>query len=160
SINDNTNMWNAGNLGDRRPQVKFLWDHHLSDDVVLQVQNGLALADALKNPDLDANGQRDQESFGLPAYEGRLGPIFPSHVENEKVLMGVWTMWANEVMNGTLPAPFLPVAGQTQGVTLSTLQNFTFVTKGVGLDLRLPLAQGLTFQSELFYGQNLGDFRG
>ncbi len=159
SINDNTLMWNAGNMGDRRPQVKFLWDHHLADGAVLQVQNGLALADAVGNPDLEGNGQRDNESFGIPGYEGRLGVVLPSHVEGEKLLAGVWGVLAISRVNGTLPPPAIPVPGQANP-QFSQLTNQRFLTNGIGVDLRLPLVPGLTFQGEAFAGENLADFRG
>lgn len=161
TINDNTLQWNAGNMGDRRPQAKFLWNHHLDKDVILQVQNGLALAAAIGNPDVELNGLRDNESSGLPGYEGRLGLIAPSHVENEKFMAGVWGLLAISRVNGTIPPPPIPVPGQIDPPpTLSKLENFRFLSNGIGIDLRLPIVEDLTFQCEWWYGQNLADFRG
>lgn len=159
TVNDNTNMWNAGNLGDRRPQVKFLWDHKLGGDRVLQIQNGLILADALKNPDLEGNGLRDNEASGIPGYQGRIGWIGPSMVEGEKLICGAWTMLAIDQVNGTLPPPFLPVPGQPNP-QFSQYESYRFLSRGFGLDLRLPIVEDLTFQGEVWYGQNLADFRG
>ncbi len=69
TINDNTLMWNTGNMGDRRPQIKLQWDHDLGGAYRFQLQNGLAMADAINGVDRDGNGLRDNEDFGFPAYE-------------------------------------------------------------------------------------------
>jgi len=159
SSNDNSVFWNAGNLGDRRPIIKFLWAHDLGGERILQVQNALALGDAVKNPDIDNNGQRDQESSGIPGYQGRLGLMLPSHVEGEKLLAGVWGLLAIERTNGTLPPPPFPIPGQADP-KFSQLTNQRFLARAIGCDLRLPLCPGLTFQGEAWAGQNLGDFRG
>ncbi|MCI0705739.1 MAG: hypothetical protein L0241_32155 [Planctomycetia bacterium] len=78
TINDNTLLRNVGNMGDRRPQMKFLWDHDIGNGVRIQIQNGIAVGDAIDNLDLDLNGFRDQEESGLPAYQGRLGVVIPA----------------------------------------------------------------------------------
>ncbi|MFO0845386.1 MAG: hypothetical protein U0797_23885 [Gemmataceae bacterium] len=104
---------------------------------------------------------RDNEASGLPGYEGRLGLIAPSFVDCEKIYAGVWGVLAISRMNGTLPPPLLPVPQQTDPVpAFSQLANYRFLTNGIGADLRLPLAEDLTFQGEMWYGQNLSDFRG
>jgi hypothetical protein len=143
TINDNTLQWNNGNLGDRRPMFKLLWDHDLGGGAVLQFQNAAVLANALDPNDLDGNGYRDNEDSALPGYEGRLGVILPSGlVPCEKVIAGVWGLAAEEVTN-------TPIGGRTH-----------FSSHGFGADLRLPLAECLTFQGEVWHGANLDDFRG
>ena len=142
SINDNTLQWNNGNLGDRRPQFKVLWDHKLDDGWVWQVQNGIALADAINNVDRDGDGVRDNEYSGLPAYEGRTGFIGPSWVDKKKVLGGAWGLVGDQRTNR-------PVAGHRD-----------YISWGYGFDLHLPLTERISFRSEIFHGRDLDDFRG
>jgi hypothetical protein len=142
TINDNTLMWNVGNMGDRRPQIEFLWDHDFGTGYRLQVQNSLVLANAINGNDRDLNGLRDNEASGIPGYEGRLGLVLPSLVPNQSITAGAWGLWAQSVTS-------VPIVGQTH-----------FPTYGYGFDLRIPICQTLTFQSECFHGKNLDDFRG
>lgn len=142
SINDNTLQWNNGNMGDRRPQVKLLWDHKLDEDLILQVQNGIGLSDAINSSDLDGDGFRDNEAGGVPGWESRTGIIAPSWVEKKKVLGGVWSILGNTRVNA-------PIAGRRQ-----------FPLYAFGADLQLPLTEWLMFRSEIFHGANLDDYRG
>jgi hypothetical protein len=144
TINDNTTMWNAGNLGDRRPIMKILYDWKVSDNTVVQIQNGIYLPDAINNRDLDNNGFRDAEDKVLPGYQGRLGVITQSWVCGEKIIGGVWGAYAESHTNTPI------------GLSRRTAFNSSVV----GCDLRLPIVAGLTFQGELFTGRDLDDLRG
>lgn len=159
TINDNTLMWNAGNLGDRRPQFKLMWDHDLGGGQVLQLYNAIVLADAINNADLDGNGLRDQEDFGVPGYQARAGLVLPSHVEKEKIFAGVWGMVGFDEVDGRIPAPPIPPQGLADP-TFSSLKPRRFRSSGVGADLRLPLSECVTFQGEVWYGENMDDYRG
>lgn len=142
SINDNTLQWNNGNMGDRRPQVKALWDHDYGEGYRLQIQNGMALADAINSVDRDGDGIRDAEYAGPPAWEGRVGFIAPSWVEGKKALGGVWGLW------GVTQTSY-QVAGRSK-----------FDIGAFGFDIQVPLTTMLTFRGEFFHGANLDDFRG
>ncbi|WP_437203914.1 hypothetical protein [Planctomicrobium sp. SH664] len=142
SINDNTLQWNNGNTGDRRPQVKALWDHDFGDGYRLQVQNGLALLNAINSLDQDRDGIRDNEYSGVPGYEGRIGFVAPSWVEGKRMLGGFWGVWG-------LQKTSTPVNG------LNSWETWAY-----GTDLQVPLTSWLTFRSEFFHGANLDDFRG
>src|SRR5213075_2902130 len=63
SPNDDTLMWNAGNIGDRRPQFRYTYEPARRP---LSVSVGLGLTGAIDAQDLDANGIRDGEDSGLP----------------------------------------------------------------------------------------------
>lgn len=142
SINDNTLQWNNGNAGDRRPQFKLLWDHDFGEGHRLQFQNGLALMDAINSIDRDGDGVRDNEYSGIPGYEGRVGFVVPSWVDEKRMLGGFWGMWGS----------------QRTSVPISGRQNFE--VWGCGFDLHFPLTKHFTARGEFFHGANLDDFRG
>jgi hypothetical protein len=143
TIDDNTLLWNVGNMGDRRPQVKFLWDHDFGGFRV-QLQNGIAVGDAIDNLDLDQNGFRDQEDSGLPAYQARLGFVVPTRWgDNQPIMAGVWGVLSQDSTNR-------PVG---------TLNRTRFLCRGIGADLRVPITGKVAFQGEAFYGRNLDDWR-
>jgi hypothetical protein len=141
-VNDNTNFFNAGNTGDRRPCVKFLVDHDLGKERILQVQNAIVLGDAINSQDLDGDGLRDQENSGIPAYQARLGVSLPTGLPNQPVFAGIWGMLAIDQVNQA-------IAGRNE-----------FRSRGIGVDLRFPITQHLVIHGEAFYGRNLDDFRG
>jgi hypothetical protein len=142
TINDNTLQWYNGNLGDRRPQMKLLYDHDFGYGYRLQIQNGIALADAINSADIDADLERDNEATGIPGYQGRIGVVLPTVYCNQVVMAGVWGIWARE-------ETAVPVAGKSQ-----------FTTLGFGADLRFPINDYLAVQSEIWWGSNIDDYRG
>ena len=142
SINDNTLQWNAGNTGDRRPQAKILWDHDFGDGHRLQIQNGIALMDAINTVDRDADGVRDNEYSGIPGYEGRVGVVVPRWVEGKKATAGGWGLWGRQRTT-------ILIAGQD-----------IFDLWGYGMDVHVPLSEHFTLRGECFHGSNLDDFRG
>jgi hypothetical protein len=142
TIDDNTYLWNAGNLGSFRPQVKLLWDHDLGRGYALQVQNGIALADVFNRADRDANGFTDNQDSGVPSYQGRLALLAPSAVAGQKIMLGGWGFWLLD--RTRIPTP----------------DRELFPGWGLGLDLRVPLSYSWTFQGEFFHGKNMDDYRG
>jgi hypothetical protein len=144
TINDNTFLWDAGNLGGFRPQVKLLWDHDLGQGYSVQVQNGIALTDVFNRTDLGGNGFTDNQDSGVPSYQGRVGLLMPSAVCGQKIMLGGWGFWL-------LDRTRVPIGVEGRDL---------FPGWGAGLDLRVPLTQCLTFQGEIFHGKNMDDYRG
>jgi hypothetical protein len=142
TINMNTNQWNNGDLGDRRPQVKLLYDHDFDAGRRLQVQSGIALANAINSIDADENEIRDNEAWGIPGLEGRIGVIWPTVWENQPIMAGIWAFQAR------------------QRTLAPTIGKRIFQSYGYGIDLRFPICEVLTFQAEAWQGANLDDFRG
>ncbi|CAN5587302.1 hypothetical protein BH10PLA2_BH10PLA2_08040 [soil metagenome] len=142
TINMNTNQWNNGNLGDRRPQVKLLYDHDFDGGRRLQVQGGIALANAINSIDSDENAIRDNEAWGIPGLEGRVGVIWPTSWENQPIMAGIWAFQARQ-------RTLVPATGKR-----------IFSSYGYGIDVRVPICEELTFQAEAWQGSNMDDFRG
>ena len=133
SPNDDTLMWNAGNLGDRRGQIRLTYE---PKGKPFSWAIALGLTGAIDKKDLDKNGVRDGEDSGLPhiqwriAWKGRNGTI------------GVWAHHAWERTTN-------PVAGQTR-----------FMSHSLGLDWQWRRGQQWELRGELWTGRNLSDFRG
>ncbi len=76
AVNGDTLMWNAGNLGDRRPQVRLTWASSVDDEGVRPTWTlaaGVGLPGAVDPKDLDHDGVRDGEASGVPNLQARIG---------------------------------------------------------------------------------------
>lgn len=132
-------MWNAGNLGDRRPQIRFGWDRKVFDDTVFNAAVALARTGAIDREDLDADGFRDGDESAKPMVQGRIGlaALFDKRVD-----LGVWGHIGWEETQ-------FPVAGEDE-----------FTTTSVGVDLKIKLTDNLSLAGEFWKGKNLNDLRG
>lgn len=136
NVNADTLMWNAGNLGDRRPLVRYrrrLPNGRLSFD------GAAGLTGAVDAQDLDADEVRDGEAAAVPHLQARIG--IQSH-EKDRWSLGVWGHAGR--METTAP-----VGGKTH-----------FDSSSFGLDYRYALGERIDLQGEVWTGEGLGDFRG
>lgn len=134
SVSNDTLMWNAGNLGDRRPQLRIGYE---TDE--LSLIGGAALTGAVDRKDMDSNGIRDGEDSGVPNFQGRLGYAFATPwVAEKKTGIGIWGAYLQEDANAM---------GKYTGNV-------------IGIDFSISLIEKLTFRGEVWSGQNLSDLRG
>jgi hypothetical protein len=135
----------AGNLGDRRPCAYVAYDHDFGDGFRLQFQNGICLANAIDQSDQGGTGIRDNEDYGLPGYQTRLGFIIPSQAnELQPLIFGVGGVMADD----------------DAGAAIGKSGARIYPIRGISADLRFPINQWLSFQGEAWTGYNLNDFRG
>ena len=140
SANGEFLMWNAGNTGDRRPQIQGRW---VPKDSMFEVKAALGLTGAINNEDLDVpTGERDGFDAGMPHAQVRAGIKRAMLVEKKDTLFGVWGAF-----------------GRTETDTFFNGEN-RFDIWTLGLDLTLPLTADLALRGEAWLGENLGDFRG
>lgn len=137
-------FWNAGNLGDQRPQVQFRW---VPDFFPLdyEIRFAAGLSGAIDNRDLDGGGtgsERDGFDSGMPHLQLRVGVGFDTTVDGKKAKAGVWGMF-----------------GRLETDSFFNREN-RFGTWTVGADVMLPLTQNVTLRGEQWTGQALSDFRG
>lgn len=137
TVNSDTLMWNAGNLGDRRAQVRWTFD---PAGAGLSFAAAAGLTGAVDDQDLDGNGVLDGEDAAVPNLQARVAWSRP--VGSREIEVGLWGHTGREELER-------PVAGET-----------AFDTTSAGLDVTLPIGERLTFQGELWAGENLSDFRG
>jgi hypothetical protein len=143
NINDDVLMWNAGNLGDRRPQVRLNWDKDLGGDRRCIVTVGALATDSVNRTDFGNDGFFDGEDAGVPCFQGRLAYRCPA-VCDKPAEVGVWGMWSADAMN-------VPIG-------LSGRSYFTSYC--VGADWAIPLSDCVELRGEAWYGSNLDDYRG
>jgi hypothetical protein len=149
AINAESLMWNAGNLGDRRPQVQYGWASGTDTKCgpIFDVKLAAGLTGAISNQDLDptvagVSNERDGFDSGLPHFQARLGTTFKSWVCDQNVVLGAW---------GAI--------GWNETDTEFNGED-EFTTWVVGVDFQVPIVKSLKLRGELWGGQALSDFRG
>jgi hypothetical protein len=147
AVNAESLMWNAGNLGDRRPQAQFGWTSGDPKCTAFDFKIAAGLNGAISNQDLDPtvagiSNERDGIDSGYPNLEARLGVTFKSWVCDQSVTLGAW--------------------GAYGGLETDTEFNGEdhFTTWLVGVDFQVPLFSKLKLRGEAWMGSALSDFRG
>jgi hypothetical protein len=134
TVNGDTLMWNAGNMGDRRPQVRYGYEPATG----VNLRASVGLTGAIDNQDADNNGAADGEASQMPNIQGRVG--FNS--ANGKVFAGASGHYARMHTDSA-------VAGRTD-----------FDSHSYGGDVDLRFTSQVTVRAEVWRGKNLSDFRG
>ena len=139
-------MWNAGNLGDRRPQAQFTYKSDPVDDFQFLVRGALGLTGALDNQNLEAlpagvPSVQDGFDSGLPHGQLRVAVKVPEGME-----FGVWGSLSALETDTSWPVP--------QGGTKH------FRGHCLGFDWFVPLGDRVSLKGEAWIGQGLGDMRG
>ena len=150
-VNGDFVMWNAGNLGDRRPQVRFEYTPKMGEgQVTLQAMIGLTGADDAQNIETPGVAGTvstfDGVDAAVPTFQIRgayKGPHF--WMAGKTFEVGLWAHMASEELSENTP----PVNG-----------GDSWDSQAFGLDLTLPLIEGLELQAEFWSGKNLDDVRG
>lgn len=140
TVNNDTLQWNAGNVGDRRPQLRAAYEPKAGRGK-LSLTGGIGLTGAIDAADLDNNGFRDGEESRLPDFQGRVGYSFPLS-QDRSASFGFSGFY------GFMETSRL-VAGRTD-----------FHSQLLNLDFTLPLASHLTLRGEGWWGRNMSDIRG
>ncbi len=133
TVNDDTLMWNAGNIGDRRVQIRYTFEPKKSP---FNLAMALGLTGAIDAKDLDSNSVRDGENSTLPHVQMR------ASWKGAKSGVGIWGHYASETTTKQ-------VAGRTH-----------FTGYSLGIDGQHQLTSRLSAMGEYWTGSNLSDFRG
>lgn len=137
-VNPDMVSWGAGNLGDRRPQVRGEWSQ-TSGDSKFTVAGMAGATSAIDAQDADANGYRDGDQSAVPTLQTRVG------WKNGAFEAGAWAHRGKEELDNVL-------AGSN---------HKHFVSSAYGIDLQVPLHKDvLWLKGELWHGRNLFDVRG
>ncbi len=138
TVNADTLMWNAGNLGDRRPQMNVRTAIK-GDGGEFNFHFGLGLTGAITGQDTDRDGVRDGDDAVLPNLQSRIG-------------------YARSGDKGSFSAGLSGHFGREEFKdALRHKQRYD--SHSLNLDWKV-VYQRLTFQGELWNGENLPDFRG
>jgi hypothetical protein len=143
TVNNDTLMWNAGNVGDRRPQFRVAYDPKVGRGQWSFI-GGVGLTGAIDSQDLDANGFRDGEESGRPDVQARIGYSRPLWVKDQSASLGAsgFYGWLNTQRPVTAAA------------------RTSFRTQTVNIDYTLPLATRVSLRGEGWWGRNMSDTRG
>jgi hypothetical protein len=133
-------LWNAGNLGDRSPQLRLTLAPKTEKGFV-SAAVALGQTDAVGALDLDKNGLLDGSSSALPYVQARLG-MEQTLYAGRPIKAGVWGHYSRDETDE-------PVAGQTGWDSWSA-----------GFDLSIPLTSRVAVEGEAWAGSNLADVRG
>jgi hypothetical protein len=141
TVNNDTLMWNAGNVGDRRPQFRATWEPKIGQSQ-WSFSGAAGLMGAVDSQDLDNNGYRDGEESGRPNMQARIGYAHSSWVKDQRASLGVSGFY------GWLDTS-RPIAGRVN-----------FHSQLANIDYTLPISNRLSLRGEGWWGRNLSDVRG
>jgi hypothetical protein len=141
TVDNDTLLWNAGNLGDRRPQFRLSYDPRVGRGR-WSITSAAGLTGAIDAQDLDNNTYRDGEESGKPNFQGRIGYAQPLWVADQSASLGVsmfygWENTSKAIIGRTL-----------------------FHAQAENVDYTLPLANILSVRGEGWWGRNMSDVRG
>lgn len=140
-VNNDSLMWNAGNVGDRRPQLRVAYEPKAGRGK-FSFAGGVGLTGAIDALDLDNNGFRDGEESGVPDVQGRVGYSHPLGAKDRIASLGFSGFY------GYLRTS-RPIAGRTK-----------FHAQLLNFDFTLPLSSRLSLRGEGWWGRNMSDVRG
>jgi hypothetical protein len=141
TVNNDTIMWNAGNVGDRRPQFRATWEPKIGQGQ-WSFSGAAGLMGAIDAQDLDNNGYRDGEESGRPNAQARIGYAHSSWVKDQRASLGFSGFYG--LLNTTRP-----IVGRT-----------SFHSQLANIDYTLPLSSRLSLRGEGWWGRNMSDVRG
>lgn len=140
TVNNDTLQWNAGNVGDRRPQFRAAYEPKVGAGKFSFI-GGVGLTGAIDALDLDNNGFRDGEESQLPDVQARIGYSHPI-AKDRMASFGISGFY------GFLTTA-RPIAGRTD-----------FHSQLINVDFTLPLASYFALRGEGWWGRNMSDIRG
>lgn len=148
TANDDVLMWNAGNLGDRRPQFRATWEPKVGQGkatVAAAVLSAGAVDGANRDAATGGDTALDGEESGRPLVQVRLGFTQPaSWVKGQNWELGLWGHNGEYRWDRARA-----IAGRR-----------SFSSDALGLDARIPLTPKLQLRGEGWFGKGLADIRG
>ncbi len=137
-----TVLWDGGNIGYRRPQIRLT-----KELTVAPPQTTLNLQGAIvRTIGRDVIGisptSESGEDAGFPTLEGRVGLTFP-WLQAGPTTVGVSGHWGQEEYDGT-----------------GAFANQNFDSWSVNLDVQQPICEKLMVKAEVFTGENLATYFG
>ena len=151
AVNAELLMWNAGNLGDRRPMAQAIWNSK-NESTEYKFTIAAGMTGAVDNANVENAAvlpvgfvnERDGFDSGHPHVQSRLGFKCSSWAENRKMEIGAWGFW-----------------GRLESDTkLGTSGKQRFDSWLAGGDWTIPITDTITFRGEAWLGQALADMRG
>ena len=134
-------QWWAGNIGYRRPQIRFTKSYFLNDVIDLKFEAAIARTIGKMGDDFFTPGDAGEDA-GFPGVQGRVSSTFPLFGKRPTSI-GFSGHWAKEELDRT-----------------ATGNPDHFDSWSLNLDLSQPVNDWLTLHAELFTGENLSAYLG
>ena len=135
-----TVLWDAGNIGYRRPQIRLTKGFGLRNDTSLKLEGAVARTIGRTSP--APLTSESGEDAGFPTLQGRVSTTFP-FVGKKTATVGFSGHWGREEYDTAVDG---------------THQDFD--SWSINLDVSAPVNDWLTVKGELFNGENLGTYFG
>ncbi len=136
-------LWNAGNTGDRRAQVRLTYAPSLGGKSVLRLAVAAAMPGAIDKQDIDDNGTLDGLDAAVPMGQALVELVAP-----------LWTRRAFRV------GAWGHLAVEETSKPIGTSEASRWTSWSAGAHLVLPVAEWLWLRGEFFVGRDLSDLRG
>ncbi len=134
--------WWTGNIGYRRPQLRFTKEMRINKDVDLKLEGAFARtigrSDAVASP----NGTESGEDKGFPSLQGRVSITLPLYNQQQATI------------------GFSGHSGKEEYDLDITGNNTEFKTWSLNMDFTQPINNKLTIKGEIFTGENLDAYLG
>lgn len=136
-----TVLWDAGNIGYRRPQIRLTKGFPVGKDTELQLEGAIARTIGRTSP----LGSESGEDAGFPTLQGRASVTLP-WFGFKPMTVGFSGHWGREEYD-------------FNNITARVI-NKKFESWSINLDLTGPINKWLTIKGELFTGENLNTYFG
>jgi len=137
-----TVLWDGGNIGYRRPQIRLTKGFAISRDVDLTLEG--AIARSIGDDETSSvAGQKSGEDSGFPTFQGRASLTFP-WFGYKPTTIGVSGHWGEEEYDNTS----------------ATTSDEEFDSWSFNIDMTQPINEWLTIKGEYFTGENLDTYFG
>jgi len=152
SVNQLGSLWNAGNTGDRRPQLRVTAAPEFG-----RVHTRFAVAAGMPNyvdrQDIDRDGQLDGVDAARPMLQGLAEVSGRLWTKQRPFIVGVWSHYSPQWVDGVDDDN--PIPGSFDYDRTTELRPWSF-----GAHLQLPILDRLWGRGEFFVGEGLSDIRG
>jgi hypothetical protein len=136
-----TVLWDAGNIGYRRPQIRLTKGFPVGKDVELQLEGAVARTIGRTSP----VGSESGEDAGYPTFQGRVSVTLP-WVGFKPMTVGFSGHWGREEYDFNNITPHVT--------------NKKFESWSINLDVTQPINKWLAVKGELFNGENIDAYAG
>lgn len=136
-----TVLWDVGNIGYRRPQIRVTKEHMVSGETSLKFEGAISRTIG-RNVAVAGVNSESGEDAGFPTVQGRVSATFP---------------W---LPTGATTIGVSGHRGQEEYDIAATGENRDFDSWSVNLDFLQPINSWITFKAELFRGENLDSYFG
>ena len=135
-------LWWCGNIGYRRPQLRFTKEMRINKDVDLKLEGAFVRTIGRNDAVAAPNGTESGEDSGRPTLQGRVSMTLPLYKQRQATI-GFSGHWGKEEYD-------LDATGN----------NTDFKTWSLNMDFEQPVSDKVTIKGELFTGQDLDAYLG